>query len=184
MFTNTMDQTKEMFDTMWENWENGVQQAYRSQQEFGKLSLETLKKQQDMLSSIALNHKQAEEEIKNSLNEALKLFKESNVYVKNDEVLHLFDTWNEKMMGIITQIQQLSSTPSKALLNMAEQSHESMYEAVKNILENQNKMHIETTEKIEKFMSQIKESQNKFVSTLQEQTTKTIEKGQQKKRNL
>ncbi|WP_458411984.1 hypothetical protein ACNQFZ_14180 [Schinkia sp. CFF1] len=183
MFTNTVDQTKKIIDTMWVSWENGVQQVYRSQQELGKMSLEALKKQQDMLSSIAVNQKQVEDEIKNSLNEVIKLFKENTVYVKNEEVFQLFDTWNEKMMGIVNQIQQLSSTPSKALLGLAEQSHESMYEAVKNALENHNKMHIETTEKIEKFMAQIKDSQDKFVTAIKEQTTKTLEKNQPKKKN-
>lgn len=183
MFTNTMGQTKKIIDTMWVNWENGVQQVYRTQEKMGEFSLDALKKQQDMISSITLNQKQVEEEIKNSLNDALKLFKENNVYGKNDEFVQIFDTWNEKMMGIVNQIQQLTSTPSKALLTLAEQSHERMYEAVKNVLENQNKLHMETTEKIEKFMSQIKESQNKFVSTIEEQTAKTLEKTQQKKRN-
>jgi len=183
MLTNTIDKTKEIFDTMWENWESGVQQVYQSQQKIGEISLDALKKQQDMLSSMALNHKQVEEDIKNSLNEVLKLFKENNVYVKNEEILNLFDTWNEKMVGIINQIQQLTSTPSKALLTLAEKSHQSMYEAVKQAIENQNKMQIVTNEKIEKFMAQIKESQEKFVSAVQEQTAKTLEKTQQKKRN-
>ena len=183
MLTNTMDQTKKIIDTMWVNWENGVQQVYRTQEKIGEFSLDALKKQQDMISSITLTQKQAEEEIKKSLNDALKLFKENNVYGKNEEFLPLFETWNEKMMGIVNQIQQLTSTPSKALLTLTEQSHERMYDAVKQTLENQNKMHMETTQRIEKFMSQIKESQNKFVSTIEEQTAKTLEKTQAKKKN-
>lgn len=183
MLTSTMDQTKKIIDTVWVNWENGIQQVYQTQEKIGEFSLDALKKQQDMISSIALNQKQVEEEIKNSLNEAIKLFKENNVYGKNDEFAQLFETWNEKMMGIVNQIQQLTSTPSKALLTLTEQSHERLYDAVKQTLENQNKLHMETTEKIEKFMAQIKESQNKFVSAIEEQSTKTAEKAQAKKKN-
>ncbi|MBU8881224.1 hypothetical protein BGM26_20075 [Bacillus sp. FJAT-29790] len=180
MFTNSVEQSKKLLDTMWGNWENGVQKIYESQQEFGKISVEAIKKQQEMFTTLTSNLKQVEEEMKTSLNKVTQSFKENNKYLNNEEAASLLESWNEKMADIINRIQQLSATPSKAMLTMVEQSHERMYESVKKAVEEQNKIQTESKEVIEKFMSQIKESQSKWVDVIEGQTTQTLEKLQPK----
>lgn len=173
MFTNTMEQTKKMFDTMWGNWEEGVQKVYQSQQDFGKISVEAFKKQQDMFSSMTLNLKKTEEEMKNSLNKTTQFFKENSMKNQNEEVSKMLESWNEKMNEIMNQLQKLSATPTNVMVAMVEQSQERMYESMKNAVEEQNKLQLESKEVIEKFMLQIKESQLNFIKVLEEQTTQS-----------
>lgn len=173
MFTNTMEQTKKMFDTMWGNWEEGVQKVYQSQQDFGKISVDAFKKQQDMFSSMTLNLKKTEEEMKNSLNKTTQFFKENSMKNQNEEVSKMLESWNEKMNEIMNQLQKLSATPTNVMVAMVEQSQERMYESMKNAVEEQNKLQLESKEVIEKFMLQIKESQLNFIKVLEEQTTQS-----------
>lgn len=173
MFTNTMEQTKKMFDTMWGNWEEGVQKVYQSQQDFGKISVDAFKKQQDMLSSMTFNLKKTEEEMKNSLNKTTQFFKENSMKNQNEEVSKMLESWNEKMNEIMNQLQKLSATPTNVMVAMVEQSQERMYESMKNAVEEQNKLQLESKEVIEKFMLQIKESQLNFIKVLEEQTTQS-----------
>lgn len=180
MFTNTLLQTNKLLDTMWENWETGVHKVYDSQMQFGKIQLEAFKKQQELFTSMTSNLNQAEEEIKSSLNNLTQQFKENSKFVNNEEAARLLETWNEKMAGIIDRIQQLSSTPSRAMLAMVEQSQERIYETVKKASEEQVKMQSETKELIENFMTQAKESQSKLVEIIDGQTKQAFENLQPK----
>lgn len=173
-------ETNKLFDFVWDTWETGLKKVYDSQQEFGKASLEVLNKQQDLFSSLTTNFNKLEVELKNSIDKVTQTFKENSKEINNKEVASLLENWNDKVNNTIHRILQLSSTPSKSLLAIVEQSQEKMYEALKKAVEEQNKVQSETREVIESFMAHVKESQSKLVEIIGEQTKQTFEKLQPK----
>lgn len=173
-------ETNQLFNLVWETWESGVKKVYDSQQEFGKASLEALKKQQDLFTSMTTNLNKVEAELKGSVDKITQTFKENSKDVNNKDVAQLLENWNDKVNNAINRILQLSATPSKSLLNIVEQSQEKMYETLKNAVEEQNKVQTETREVIESFMSHVKESQGKLVEIMEAQTKQTFEKLQPK----
>ncbi|WP_102348936.1 hypothetical protein [Bacillus sp. Marseille-P3661] len=179
MFTSTMEQSTKFMNIVWENWENGVQKAYDQGQEFGKLSLENLKKQQDMFAAVTVNLNKAEEEMKNSINEYVHAFNENKV-LYNEDAARFFGKWNEKITEIFNKTQQLSITPSKAMLTMMEQSQHRICELAKNSFAEQSKVQAESKVFIENMMAQVKESQKKWLEMVEGQTKQTSKKAQSK----
>lgn len=175
MFLGTVEQTDKVFEMVWKNWEDGWQKVFDSQQAFGKSSLEALDKQQKAVTAMFKNLKDIEKDITNSFDDLTKAVKENSKNVKGEEAGRLFDSWNEKMSEITQRLQQLSLTPSKATLTMVEQSQQKMYESFKKVAEEQTKLQVETKERLDDFMKQIKESQQSFLQLLQDQAKQTLE---------
>lgn len=175
-----MEQTNKMLDTMWGNWESGMQKVYDSGQEFGKISIEAFKKNQEMITLMSTNLKEVEEEMKSSLNNMTQSFKENSKTIQNEDAGRILENWNEKMNDIFNRLQQLSVTPRNGMLIMLEQSQERMIESVKKVAEEQQKFQTEARGNMENFLSQVKESQNSFMKMMEEQTKQTLDKVQPK----
>lgn len=167
-------QATNMVDMMWGNWEKGFQKMYDTHLEFTNASLQAMKKQQELLLSMTASADKVEDEMKKSLKEITNLTKENLKYVTTEETAAMFESWNDKMTDIFNRLQQLSLSPSKSLVTTMKQSQEKVYESAEKAIKDQQKMQAETREMIEKFMSQVKASQNDFVRMVEELSTKTV----------
>lgn len=168
-------QTTNIVDIMWGNWEKGLQKMYETQIEFTNASLEAMKKQQDMLLSMTKTADKVEEDMKKSLQEITKLTKENLKSVTTEETATMFESWNDKMTEIFDRLQQLSLSPSKSMVATMKQSQAKVYESAEKAIKDQQKMQTETREMIEKFMSQVKTSQNDFIRMVEDLSKKTMD---------
>lgn len=178
MLAATIEKTDEVLELMWGNWEAGLQKAYDSQQAYGKLSLETYKKQQELLQSITSNLCKVEADVKQSISNLAKSFKENSKYIQNKEAARVYEDWNEKVTDILTRLQELSITPSKATLELIEQSQEKMYESFNKIAEEQGKIQTESKGITDSFVAHLKESQASLVKLWEEQTKQVLKVSQ------
>lgn len=178
MLTTTIEKTDEVLEMIWGNWETGLQKAYDSQQAYGKISLEAYKKQQALFQSMTSNLRQVEEEMKQTVNQLSDSFKENSKYIKNEEAAKIYAKWNEKVTDILERLQQLSITPSKATLEIIEQSQEKMFDSLNKIAEEQSKIQTESKEIIESYVTHLKESQEGFLKLIEEQTKQVLKVSQ------
>lgn len=166
------EEANKMLDLMWGNWDSGLKKFYESQQQYGKASLELVKKQQEMFTIVTSRLTQSEEEMKNNLAKMTQAYIENNKSVMNEATLQLFTEWNEKMTDIVGRIQQISDTPSKAMIDLLTQSQERFHDAAKKVIDEQTNMQTETRELFENFMAKVKLSQYNLVN-MTEETVKT-----------
>lgn len=178
MFLSSVEQSDKLLGVMWKNWEDGWQKVFESQQALSKAAIEALDKQQKTINSLFKNLKDIEKEVTNAFNDLTKAVKENSKAIKGEEVGHMFESWNEKMTDILQRLQQLSVTPTKAMTTMLEQSQQRMYESIKKVAEEQTKLHGETKKRLDDFMAQVKESQQQFLTLIENQTKQSLENNQ------
>ncbi|QOY34874.1 hypothetical protein AWH56_019450 [Anaerobacillus isosaccharinicus] len=166
------EEANKMLDLMWGNWDSGLKKFYESQQQYGKASLELVKKQQEMFTIVTSRLTQSEEEMKNNLAKMTQAYIENNKSVMNEATLQLFTEWNEKMTEIVRRIQQISDTPSKAVIDLLTQSQERFHDSAKKVIDEQTNMQTETRELFENFIAKVKLSQYNLVNMMEE-TVKT-----------
>lgn len=159
-------------DSFWDSWKSGLNFAYDSQKEVENLALQAFEHQNEVWDKVTVNINRIEEEQKRLINELRQYFMQNVQNVGGEESSKFFEQSNERLDEVISRVQQLTSAPFKANLNVLGQSQQHFQETIKTAISHQQKNREELKPLLEDFLNQVKPTQKGILNAF-ENNTKT-----------
>ncbi|MGM0876340.1 MAG: hypothetical protein ACQEWV_16595 [Bacillota bacterium] len=159
-------------DSFWDSWKSGLNFFYDSQKEVENLALQAFEHQNEAWEKVTSNIDRIEEEQKRLLKEMRQYLMQNIQNVSSEESSKSFEQSNEQLDEVISRVQQLTSTPFKANLNVLSQSQQQFQESIKTVIGHQQKTREELKPVLENFLNQVKPTQKGVLNAF-ETNTKT-----------
>jgi DNA anti-recombination protein RmuC len=150
-------------DSFWDSWKSGLNFVYDSQMEMENLALQAFEHQKEAWEKVTGNIDRIEEEQKRLIKELRQHLIQNIQNVSSEESSKSFVQSNELLDEVISRVQQLTSTPFKANLNVLSQSQQHFQETIKTVIGHQQKNREELKPVLEDFF-QLSETNTKRVS--------------------
>ncbi|QIZ09235.1 hypothetical protein HFZ78_23110 [Priestia megaterium] len=147
-------------DSFWDSWKSGLNFVYDSQKEVENLALQAFEHQKEAWEKVTGNIDRIEEEQKRLIKELRQHLIQNIQNVSGEESSKSFVQSNELIDEVISRVQQLTSTPFKANLNVLSQSQQHFQETIKTVIDHQQKNREELKPVLEDFF-QLSETNTK-----------------------
>jgi hypothetical protein len=157
-------------DSFWDSWKSGLNFVYDSQKEVENLALQAFDHQKEAWDKVTVNIDRIEEEQKRLINELRQYFNQNNQYVGGEESSKFFVQSNDRLDEVISRVQQLTSAPVKANLNVLSQSQLHFQETIKTAIDHQQKNREELKPLLENFLNQVKPTQKGVLNAFENNT--------------
>ncbi|MGM7724198.1 hypothetical protein [Metabacillus sp. Hm71] len=161
-------------DSYWESWKSGLNFVYDSQKKVENLALQAFEHQNEAWEKITGNIDRMEEEQKRLIQELRQFVMQNIQNVNGEELSKSFEQSNERLDEVFSRIQQLTSTPLKANLNLLSQSQQHFQEAIKTAIGHQQKNREELKPIMEDFLNQVNTTQKGFLNALENNTKSAL----------
>jgi DNA repair exonuclease SbcCD ATPase subunit len=171
--TQSNDQNDFNFiDSFWDSWKSGLNFVNDSQKEVENLTLQAFEHQKEAWEKVTGNIDRIEEEQKRLMKELRQYVKQNIQNVSGEESSKSFEQSDGLFDEVISRVQQLTSTPIKANINVLSQSQQQFQESIKTVIANQQKNRDELKPVLESFINQVKPTQKGVLNAF-ENNTKT-----------
>jgi Polyhydroxyalkanoic acid inclusion protein (PhaP_Bmeg) len=157
-------------DSFWDSWKSGLNFIYDSQKEVENLTLQAFEHQNEAWDKVTVNIDRIEEEQKRLMSELRQFFIQNIQNVGGEESSKFFEQSNERLDEVISRVQQLTSAPFKANINVLSQSQQHFLETVKTAIGQQQKNREELKPLLENFLNQVKPTQKGLLNTFENNT--------------
>lgn len=163
-------QSVNSFDVIWDGWFSSIKSFYMVQNDLETRSLESVKRQKEMLEVTKEQLEKLEQEAK----ELSKEWKE-NVQQQFQQVLpyqnEQVQQWMNKLEEVRTTMQDLTMSPYKNMMDMLIQNQNQMECVFTEMMNHQKKNRDELLKTLEGVTEQQKKAQEAFFSTFQSYQT-------------